>query len=167
MVPPPWQAVSPQGINYYLYDHAQIAQIARENDIKTFDLEFQVGYERAPGVLVKGNCENPEHAGGWTARFRLVWLQHVKTGRVVFVHGRRKDWCTRHAQSDPEMPFRWDDFRKLCTGSYKGGNKPYQKWADHEREERRRERRSLSVRDLRTLAEKKRAARFAVQDEAM
>ena len=69
----------------------------------------------------------PEHAKGWTAFFRLIWLQHVKSGRIVYVHGIRHEWCIKAAQSSPDMPFRWGEFRKLCTGSYYGG-KPYKRW---------------------------------------
>ena len=92
MVPPPWRAVSPTGVLYYLHDHAGLKDLAKREGIKTFDLEFQVGYEKVEGVQTVGNCEDPQHAGGWVGFFRLVWLQpgaaacQVRADRVRLWH---------------------------------------------------------------------------------
>ena len=99
----PWKIVSPDGLLYYVYDRSALTDLANEQGIKPFDLEFQVGAPDKNGVQTVGNCANPEHTHSWTALFRLVWLRYQPTGRIVFVHGNRSDWsvlCRTRANAD-------------------------------------------------------------------
>jgi hypothetical protein len=129
MVEPPWKVISPQGLLHYLPDRSALTALAKQEEIKVFDMEFQVGAPDKHGVQTVGNCTDPEHAGNWTALFRLVWLRHISTGRVVFVHGNRSAWRARAIAAEPGLGFVNDDnFRKLCRGAYNKGA-PYAKWA--------------------------------------
>lgn len=126
----PWKVISPAGVLHYVYDRPGLTALAKEEGIKVFDMEFQVGAPDKNGDQTVGNCTDPEHAGNWTALFRLVWLRHVTTGRIVFVHGNRSAWGASALAADPNLMTCCKDetnFRKLCKNKYNGG-RPYAKW---------------------------------------
>ena len=91
MVPPPWRIVTPPPAKklYYLHDRPGLVSLAAKLNVKVFDLELQVGYEK-DGVEVVGNTDTPLHVDGWTSFHRLVYLRHIPTGRIEIVHGSRQ-----------------------------------------------------------------------------